>query len=83
MEPLNNRNRSKNSGLYISINPPENANSVLISKNGNVFWQSGWQQDIDPNNPENNYNLYFPIPENITGEVEVFAESGAGLFLKN
>ena len=70
----------KNSGLYISINPPENANSVLISKNVNVFWQSGWQQDIDPNNPENNYNLYFPIPENITGEVEVFAESGAGLF---
>ena len=70
----------KNSGLYISINPPENANSVLISKNGNVFWQSGWQQDIDPNDPENNYNLYFPIPENITGEVEVFAESGAGLF---
>ena len=70
----------KNSGLYISVNPPENANSVLISKNGNVFWQSGWQQDIDPNNPENNFNLYFPIPENITGEVELFAESGAGLF---
>ena len=70
----------KNNTLFISINPPENANSILISKNGDVFWQTAWQQDIDPNDPANNYNLNFPLPENITGEVEVFAESGAGLF---
>lgn len=70
----------KNNTLFISINPPENANSILISKNGDVFWQTGWQQDVDPNDPANNYNLNFPLPENITGEVEVFAESGAGLF---
>jgi hypothetical protein len=70
----------KNNTLFISINPPENANSVLISKNGDVFWQTGWQQDVDPNDPENNYNLNFPLLESITGEVEVFAESGAGLF---
>jgi hypothetical protein len=70
----------KNNTLFISINPPENANSILISKNGDVFWQTGWQQDVDPNDPANNYNLNFPLPENITGEVEVFAENGAGLF---
>ena len=70
----------KNNTLFISINPPENANSILISKNGDVFWQTAWQQDVDPNDPANNYNLNFPLPENITGEVEVFAESGAGLF---
>ena len=70
----------KNNTLFISINPPENANSILISKNGDVFSQTGWQQDVDPNNPANNYNLNFPLPGNITGEVEVFAESGAGLF---
>jgi len=70
----------KNNTLFISTNPPENANSILISKNGDVFWQTGWQQDVDPNDPANNYNLNFPLPENITGEVEVFAENGAGLF---
>lgn len=70
----------KNNTLFISTNPPENANSILISKNGDVFWQTGWQQDVDPNDPAINYNLNFPLPENITGEVEVFAENGAGLF---
>ena len=70
----------RNGSLLVSINKPENASSILISKNGDTFWQTGWQEDIDPNNNENNYNLYIPIPEGVTGEVELFAGRGAGLF---
>ena len=70
----------RNGSLLVSINKPENASSILISKNGDTFWQTGWQEDIDPNDNENNYNLNIPIPEGVTGEVELFAERGAGLF---
>ena len=72
----------KNGVLLVAISKPENANSILISKNGETFWQTNWQEDIDPNSSENNYNLYIPIPESITGGVELFAERGAGLFSK-
>ena len=68
--------------LSIEIDEPVNANSIFISKDGQVFSQSGWLQDVDPNNPEWNFNISFRIPPGIDGVVEIFAEKGPGLYSK-
>ncbi|MEL1231516.1 MAG: hypothetical protein VXA26_09400 [Candidatus Neomarinimicrobiota bacterium] len=36
--------------LWLEIDSPVNASSIFISKDSAVFAQTGWQQDVDPNN---------------------------------
>jgi hypothetical protein len=64
--------------LYITIDPPSQQSSILVRNNGKVFFQTGWNEDIDPGNDGNNHNIYIAIPETVKGEIELVASRGAG-----
>jgi hypothetical protein len=64
--------------LYITIDPPSQQSSILVRSNGKVFYQTGWNEDIDPGNDGNNHNIYIGIPESVKGEIELIASKGAG-----
>ena len=64
--------------LYITIDPPQNANSIIVRNNGRAFFETGWQEDIDPNGEDNNHNIYIQIPEFVSGTIELIASRGAG-----
>jgi len=68
--------------LYLDIDRPINASSIFISKDSEVFAQTSWQQDVDPNNSERNFNVSFRIPPGVDGVIEFFAEKGPGLYSK-
>ena len=64
--------------LYITIDPPQNANSIIVRNNGRAFFETGWQEDIDPNNEDINHNIYIQLPEFVSGTIELIASRGAG-----
>ena len=64
--------------LYITIDPPSQQSSILVKNNGKVFFQTGWNEDVDPVNSGNNHNIVISLPEFVEGEVELIASKGAG-----